>query len=52
VRRRIANLKKLEAELERIASSCEGGHTVTECNVLKAFGDHGLCRGGHSADRT
>lgn len=47
VRQRIAHLKKLEAELKRIAASCKGPHTVTECNVLKAFGDHGLCREEH-----
>ncbi|MCV0424482.1 MAG: helix-turn-helix domain-containing protein [Roseibium sp.] len=47
VRQRIAHLKKLEAELERIAASCCGDHTVTECNVLKAFGDHSLCGNEH-----
>jgi DNA-binding transcriptional MerR regulator len=47
VRRRIRHLKKLEAELKRIATSCPGKHTVTECNVLKAFGDHGLCLEEH-----
>jgi DNA-binding transcriptional MerR regulator len=47
VRERIAHLKKLEAELQRIANSCKGGHTVTECNVLKAFGDHRLCLDSH-----
>ncbi|MEM9634227.1 MAG: helix-turn-helix domain-containing protein [Pseudomonadota bacterium] len=47
VRLRIIHLKKLEAELERIAASCQGSHTVTECNVLKAFGDHSLCRDDH-----
>jgi DNA-binding transcriptional MerR regulator len=47
VRQRIAHLKKLEAELKRIVASCEGDHTVTECNVLKAFGDHSLCMEEH-----
>jgi len=47
VRQRIAHLKKLEAELNRIAASCVGDHTVTECNVLKAFGDHSLCTKEH-----
>ncbi|MES0810232.1 helix-turn-helix domain-containing protein [Roseibium sp. SCPC15] len=47
VQLRIAHLKKLEAELERIAASCQGSHTVTECSVLKAFGDHSLCREDH-----
>lgn len=48
VRARIAYLKKLEAELERIAASCKGTHTMTDCNVLKAFGDHSLCRHNHN----
>lgn len=47
IRERIAHLKQLEAELVRIASSCKGNHTVTECNVLKAFGDHSQCLDTH-----
>ncbi len=47
VRQRIAQLQRLESELERIAASCDGTHPVSECNVLKAFGDHGLCGGEH-----
>lgn len=47
VRERINHLKKLEAELARIAASCKGGHTITECNVIKAFGDHSLCLDNH-----
>lgn len=47
VRERIAHLKRLEAELARIASSCAGDHTMTDCNVLKAFGDHSLCKSSH-----
>lgn len=47
VRQRIRHLKKLEAELKRIAASCAGDHTVTDCSVLKAFGDHSLCRDEH-----
>ncbi len=47
VRRRIAHLRKLEAELSRIAASCKGPNKVTECNVLKAFANHGLCRDEH-----
>ncbi|MHA7775072.1 MerR family transcriptional regulator [Roseibium sp. M-1] len=47
VRQRITHLKKLEAELKRIATSCAGDHTVTECNVLKAFSDHSLCMEEH-----
>jgi DNA-binding transcriptional MerR regulator len=47
VRQRIAQLQRLESELHRIATSCGGGHMVADCNVLKAFGDHGLCDGEH-----
>ncbi|MTI00257.1 helix-turn-helix domain-containing protein [Roseibium sp. RKSG952] len=47
VRDRIRSLRKLEAELARIADSCGGGHTVADCNVLKAFGDHSLCHEEH-----
>lgn len=47
VRQRIAHLQRLETELSRIADSCKGGHTVTECNVLRAFADHGLCKDDH-----
>lgn len=47
VRQRIAHLRKLETELKRIASCCGDDHTVADCNVLKAFGNHGLCRDEH-----
>ena len=47
VRQRIDHLKKLETELVRIASCCGKDHTVADCNVLKAFGDHNLCRDEH-----
>lgn len=47
VRQRIAHLQRLEAELERIASSCKEGNTVTDCCVLKAFADHSLCSEDH-----
>ncbi len=47
VRARIAHLKKLEAELARISASCKGNRKVTECNVIKAFGDHRLCADEH-----
>ncbi len=47
IRERIVHLKKLEAELARIATSCQGDHTVTQCNVLKAFGDHSQCLDNH-----
>ncbi|MTI44594.1 transcriptional regulator, MerR family [Roseibium hamelinense] len=47
VRSRIRQLQKLEVELERISSSCEGGTRAADCQVLKAFADHTLCSGEH-----
>ncbi|CAN7628326.1 helix-turn-helix domain-containing protein [Rhizobium sp. LjRoot30] len=46
VRQRIARLQKLEQELERIVSHCEG-HTIGDCYVIRALSDHGLCEGDH-----
>ncbi len=46
VRDRIARLKSLEGELERIARSCKGG-VIGNCSVIAALSDHGLCRGDH-----
>src|SRR5215217_6710088 len=43
VREKIAKLKKLEHELERIVS-CDGNHTVGDCYVIRALADHGLCK--------
>ncbi|QDZ01046.1 helix-turn-helix domain-containing protein [Nitratireductor mangrovi] len=45
VRDKIARLRRLEAELERIAS-CSAA-TVGECYVLRALGEHELCAGEH-----
>jgi DNA-binding transcriptional MerR regulator len=46
VRQKIDQLKRLEAELERIVSHC-GGHTVEDCYVIRALSDHGLCEHEH-----
>lgn len=46
VRDRIARLRSLEKELERIARSCQGG-TIGQCSVIAALSDHGMCRGEH-----
>lgn len=46
VRRKIAQLKKLESELERIVSNCEA-HTVEQCYVLRSLADHTLCDHDH-----
>jgi DNA-binding transcriptional MerR regulator len=47
VRGKIAQLKSLEAELERITTSCFGGVPVRDCAVIEALADHSLCRHGH-----
>lgn len=47
IRERIAQLQRLEAELARIAASCDGHHSISDCNVLKAFTSHEMCAGDH-----
>jgi DNA-binding transcriptional MerR regulator len=46
VREKIAQLKRLETELERIASCCDG-KTVGDCYVIRALSDHALCADEH-----
>ena len=46
VREKIARLKRLEAELERIASPCDG-QQVRDCRVIHALAHHDLCAGEH-----
>ena len=46
VRGRIAQLQRLAAELERIAS-CSAQGPARRCEVLRALGDHSLCDGEH-----
>ncbi|EKF43374.1 MerR family transcriptional regulator [Nitratireductor indicus] len=46
VRARIARLKRLEHELERIVESCDNG-AICDCFVLRALGDHSLCDSEH-----
>jgi DNA-binding transcriptional MerR regulator len=48
VRDKIARLKSLEGELERIAASCSGGVPVRDCAVIEALADHTLCRHDHA----
>lgn len=47
IRDRIARLQRLEAELVRISSACDGG---AECSILSAFGDHGQCVTDHGRE--
>ena len=46
VRTKIDNLRKLEAELERITTHCHNGQ-VRDCYVIRALADHNLCQGDH-----
>ena len=46
VRNRIDRLKRLETELERIVSACNGG-SIADCNVIKSLSDHTLCSDEH-----
>lgn len=46
VRAKIARLKRLESELERMAFNCAGDSSA-ECFVLRSLGDHGLCESEH-----
>lgn len=47
VRRKIDKLKKLEAELARMVSCCDGDHAIENCHVIRSLSDHGMCEGDH-----
>jgi DNA-binding transcriptional MerR regulator len=44
VRHKIARLRSLETELERIATTCSGGVAACDCAIIEALADHGQCR--------
>lgn len=46
VRGKIAALRALEAELERMVAACEGG-TAADCAVIESLADHAHCRADH-----
>lgn len=46
VRAKIAGLRALEAELERISATCQGGHNVSDCAIIEALADHRGCERG------
>ena len=46
VRNRIAGLRRLERELDRMTTACKGG-TVQTCQVIKVLADHTLCKAPH-----
>ena len=43
VRHKIARLRSLETELERIAATCSGGVAACDCAVIEALADHSRC---------
>lgn len=45
-RARIARLRALEAELERMIGQCAHG-TISDCRVIEVLGDHAQCRHDH-----
>ncbi len=45
-RKRIAQLRRLEKELTRIASVCDADQ-IGDCNVIRALADHELCESEH-----
>lgn len=47
VRDKIAKLRKLEQELERISSHCNNGSTIHDCYVIHSLANHDLCDGEH-----
>ncbi len=47
VQARVARLRRLEGELQRIVAACDGGHPAAECGVLDALADHDGCTGPH-----
>lgn len=44
VRHKIARLRSLEKELERIAAACSGGVAACDCAIIDALADHSQCR--------
>ena len=47
VRAKIARLQRLESELSRIATACDGHGMAQDCHVLAALSDHDLCDTQH-----
>ncbi|MDB4273590.1 helix-turn-helix domain-containing protein [bacterium] len=46
VREKIAKLRPLEKELERITARCHGDH-IRDCYVLQSLANHDLCASEH-----
>lgn len=47
VRHKIARLRSLESELQRIATTCSGGVQAGDCAIIEALADHSLCQSDH-----
>jgi len=47
VRDKIARLRLLEGELQRIAASCLGGVNACDCKIIEALADHARCHHDH-----
>ncbi|OSP56509.1 helix-turn-helix domain-containing protein [Pseudoruegeria sp. SK021] len=47
VREKIARLQRLETELARITTRCEGQGVAQNCYVLASLADHGFCETEH-----
>ncbi|WP_050524029.1 MerR family transcriptional regulator [Pseudorhodobacter wandonensis] len=48
VRDRLARLRALEVELERMIAQCAHG-TIADCRVIEVLGNHDLCGHAHNA---
>lgn len=46
VREKIAKLRRLEKELERIATGCDGDQ-IKDCYVIRALAHHDMCKSEH-----
>jgi DNA-binding transcriptional MerR regulator len=44
VRHKLARLRSLEKELERIAATCAGGVAACDCAIIEALAGHSQCR--------
>lgn len=51
VRERIARIKALESELERMVTACAHG-SIADCRVIEVLGDHALCSHDHGSGET
>ena len=51
VRARIAQLRALEGELERMVAQCAHG-AIRDCRVIEVLGDHTLCAHDHAQTET